>query len=77
MRVSAVAAHQLSLWSIGSVALQQVGSSQTKDQTCIPCFGRQILNRWTTREVDDFTSLNLSFPIYNMDIVIVSTSLEF
>ena len=26
-------------------------SSPTRDQTCIPCIGRQILNHWTTREV--------------------------
>ena len=26
-------------------------SSLTRDQTCIPCIGRQILNHWTTREI--------------------------
>ena len=26
-------------------------SSPTRDQTCIPCVGRWILNHWTTREV--------------------------
>ena len=26
-------------------------SSPTRDQTCISCIGRQILNHWTTREV--------------------------
>ena len=26
-------------------------SFQTRDQTCIPCIGRQILKHWTTREV--------------------------
>ena len=26
-------------------------SSLTRDGTCVPCFGRQILNHWTTREV--------------------------
>ena len=26
-------------------------SSPTRDRTCIPCIGRQILNHWTTREV--------------------------
>ena len=26
-------------------------SSPTRDQTCIPCIRRQILNHWTTREV--------------------------
>ena len=25
-------------------------SSPTRDQTCVPCIGRQILNHWTTRE---------------------------
>ena len=28
-----------------------VGSSWTRDWTCVPCVGRQILNQWTTREV--------------------------
>ena len=31
-----------------------VGSSQTKDRTCVPCIGRQILNHCTTREVPLF-----------------------
>ena len=31
------------LWSIGLVALQHVGSSQTRDQTLISCMIRQIL----------------------------------
>ena len=35
----------------GLVALQPVGSSQTRDQTCVPCIGRRILNHWTNREV--------------------------
>ena len=25
--------------------------SPSRDQTCIPCIGRQILNHWTTKEV--------------------------
>ena len=33
------------------VAPRHVGSSQTRDQTCDPCIGKQILNHWTTREV--------------------------
>ena len=40
---SAIVAHGLSC----SVAW----SSLTRDQTSIPCIGRQILNQWTTREV--------------------------
>ena len=31
--------------------LWYVGSSWTRDQTCVPCIGRQILNHWTTKEV--------------------------
>ena len=33
------------------VALWQVGSSWTRNWTCIPCISRQILNHWTPREV--------------------------
>jgi len=32
------------------IAPRHVGSSQTRNQICVPCIGRQILNRWTTRE---------------------------
>ena len=30
------------------VALQHVGSSQTRNQTRVPCIGRRILNYWST-----------------------------
>ena len=33
------------------VAPQQVESSWPRDRTHVPCTGRQILNHWTTREV--------------------------
>ena len=33
------------------VAPHHVESSPTRDQTCVPCIGRRILNHWTTREV--------------------------
>ena len=57
VRASAVAAHGLE--SRGSVAVahrlvasQHVGgSSQTRDQTRVPCIDRWILNYWITREV--------------------------
>ena len=39
------------LWCTGLVALGYVGSSQTKDQTCVYCTGRLIFDHWTTREV--------------------------
>jgi len=35
----------------GLVAPRQAGSSQTRDQTCVPCFGRLILHHWVIREV--------------------------
>ena len=34
-----------------------MGSSQTRDQTCVPCIGRRILNHRTTREAPYVTSL--------------------
>ncbi|CAN0571669.1 unnamed protein product [Rangifer tarandus platyrhynchus] len=46
------------LLSLGSVdsrrGLQQsqhVGSSQTRNRTCVPCTGKRVLNHKTTREV--------------------------
>ena len=45
----------------GLGALQHVESSQTGDQTCVPCIGRWSLNRWTTREVLDRTLFMISF----------------
>ena len=39
------------LWCTGLVAPRHVGSSQTRDQTRVPCIGRQILNHCATREV--------------------------
>ena len=41
--------HQLRCTSL--VALKHVGSSRTRDQTCVPCIGSQILIHCTTREV--------------------------
>ena len=35
----------------GLVALRHMESSRTRDQTHIPCIGRQILNHWTPWEV--------------------------
>ena len=39
------------LWCTGLVALWHVGSSTTRDRTCVPCIGRWILNHCATREV--------------------------
>ena len=38
------------MWHTGLVALQHVGSSQTRARTCVPCLGRRILNHCATRE---------------------------
>ena len=38
------------LWYTGSVAPRHVGSSQTRDQICVPCIATQTPNHWTTRE---------------------------
>ena len=38
------------LWCASPAASGHVGSSQTRDRTCVPCMGRQILNHWTTRK---------------------------
>ena len=46
------------LWRTGLIAPWRVGSSWTKNQTCVPCIGRWILNHWTTREVPAFNILN-------------------
>ena len=48
---------RLSSCGIWVSAPRQVGSSQTRDQTHIPCIARQILNRWTTREAHTFLFL--------------------
>ena len=42
-------AHAQYLWCSGLVALQHVGSSQTRDRTPVPCAGTQMLHHWATR----------------------------
>ena len=39
---------------MGLVAPEHVKSSWTRDQIHVPCFGRQVLNHWITREVHMF-----------------------
>ena len=39
------------LWRTGLVVPRHVGSLRTRDQTCLPCIGRWILNHCATREV--------------------------
>ena len=47
----------------GLVALQRAGSSYIRDQTRVPCTGRQILNHWTTREVPMLCLLRAFSPL--------------
>ena len=51
-RLSGCGAWTQLLRHTGLAALRHVRSqSQTRDRTCVPCIARQILNRWSTREV--------------------------
>ena len=50
------------LWRTGLVALQHVGSSQTRARTHVPYIGRQILNHCTTREAQDSLLFLAAFP---------------
>ena len=47
------------LWCMGLVAPRHVGSSRARDQTCVPCISRQILNHCATRK-----SLNFDFSCF-------------
>ena len=48
----------LLLQSMGLVASNHMGSSWTRNHTLVPCIGRWILNRWTTREAPGSTTVN-------------------
>ena len=50
-RLTSSRAQAQQLWHVGLVALQQVGSSQIRDRTCVSCTGRQILYYRATGEV--------------------------
>ena len=39
------------LWRAGLVAAWQVEPSWSRDRTCVPCIGRQVLNHCATKEV--------------------------
>ena len=49
----------------GPAALWHVESSQTRYQTHVPCIGRQILNHWTTREVQGNLVVRKKSLVYN------------
>ena len=59
LQLPGVRAQAQQLWHTGLVALWQVGSSWTRDQTGVPCIARQILNHWTTREALRFSFILL------------------
>ena len=64
---AAVEEHRLSaqaqqLWHVGIVALQRVGSSQSRDRTHVPCTGRRNLIHCATREV--LTTVLLDFTLF-------------
>ena len=42
----------------GSVALRHMESSQTRNQTRVPCLGRQILIHWATGEIGEVDYFN-------------------
>ena len=54
---AAVVAAQARRCSAGLVALQHVESSWTRDRTCVPCIGRQVLIPRVTREVPELAYL--------------------
>ena len=62
-------AHRLQqLWHSGLVGLGHVGSSQTRDQSCVSCISRQILNQWATGEVPVLIYIGVQL-IYNVVLV--------
>ena len=48
-----------SLWHLGLVVRWRLGSSQTRDRTCVSCIGRQILYHWATREAQSLVLMNV------------------
>ena len=49
------------LWCTSLVTLQHVGSSQTRDWTCVPCVASWILSHWTAREAPQPISYSCYF----------------
>ena len=52
------------LWPVDLVTRQHEGSSRARDQTCVPCITRQILNHQTIREVPVFLNYALKCDIH-------------
>ena len=60
---------------MGLVSWWHVESSQTRDQTHDLCFGRWILNHWTTRKVHNAFYLVFNVILRKEKIKIISTNL--
>ena len=61
------------LWYMGLVASQYMGASWIRDQTRVPCIGRQILNHWTTREFQNMKdNILFFFNIFYLYLIFVS-----
>ena len=75
-----VVASHIRAWALGHEAFSSCGgtglaaprhmeSFQTRHQTHVPCIGRQILYRWTTREACNFCIL---ISVYSLNLFISS-----
>ena len=68
----------LGLPQLSLVAPQQEESSWSRDQTCVPCTGRLILNGWTTTKVPRFCFKKIFFHLFSLcsSDWIISTNLS-
>ena len=57
------------------MAPRHVGSSRTRDRTCVPCVGRRVLNHCTTREVPFSRYLVIVSPVLKDGSLIFSSQL--
>ena len=65
------------LWHTGLVAPWHVESPQTRDQTCVSCIGRQVVNHWTTKEIPIFFSFCCDFSVIYKKLLPQSGSQKF
>ena len=54
-------------WPPGLVTPEHVDSSQTRDRTCVPCIGRQILSHWTARKAPNTCFNDIVTVTWQMD----------
>ena len=53
---------------MGLVAPRHAESSRARDGTHVPCIGRGSLNHWTTREVQNSSSVSKYFTVHLYDL---------